>query len=646
MNASVDPTSVAILPADAPYLANLAALWAVDPVLARRIEAIDEAALHEIALAKSGDATVVVAGQDGRRIWFHSRYQPAEEAARAVPVSAFEGAYVFFLQGMGLGYTLEHVFRHASDESIICLFEPDLIMLATAMWHRDLSSAIQSGRLLIFNDADKGLVFHKLIPHVALVSAGHKVIPHAPSVQLNAAYFDRVNTWIGELGAYTDVSISTLVANGKRTAENVSRNLGWYAATPGIGRLKDAYAGKPAIIVSAGPSLRRNRHLLKDARNHACMIAVQTTFQPLLEMGIEPHFVTSLDYHTVSTRFFEKIPAKVSTQLVAEPKATSEIFEMHAGPVSLLGNDYAEAVLREMKLNRPRLASGATVAHLAFYLAEHLGCDPVIFVGQDLGFSDGLCYMPGTSYEDVWRPELSRFCTVEMKQWEMLARDRHILRRIPDWSGNPMYTEARLFTYLQQFERDFALTRRKVIDATEGGARKAGAEAMKLADALATYCQAPLADVQLPEEPLRWDRLPACIESLQKRAHEAQQVERISRETLPLLEEIRNNLTDQPRVNRAIARIDVLHAQMNECNATYELVTQLTQQSQLQRFKADLALAAARLDGIEKQRRQVDRDIGNVGSVADAAADFKGMMLSVSDELAVLHERKSKRGAR
>src|SRR5205085_7846355 len=121
------------------------------------------------------------------------------------------------------------------------------------------------------------------------------------------------------------------------------------------------------------------------------------------------------------------------------------IFDMHPGALSLVGNAYAEELLREMGPNRSCIRQGATVAHLAYYLAEHLGCDPIIFVGQDLGFSDGLCYAPGTSYEDVWRPELSRFCTVEMKQWEFIARDRPILRRIPDFEGKPMYTEERLF---------------------------------------------------------------------------------------------------------------------------------------------------------------------------------------------------------
>src|SRR5206468_3433675 len=150
-------------------------------------------------------------------------------------------------------------------------------------------------------------------------------------------------------------------------------------------------------------------------------------------------------------------------------------------------------LLAEMKLGKAKLPSGATVAHLAYYLAEFVGCNPIIFIGQDLGFSEGLCYAPGTSYEDVWRPELSRFCTLEMKQWEQIVRDRAILRKIPDHQGRPMYTEERLFTYLQQFERDFLRSSRKIIDATEGGALKRGATTMTFAHAIAEYCDSPLA---------------------------------------------------------------------------------------------------------------------------------------------------------
>ncbi len=246
------------------------------------------------------------------------------------------------------------------------------------------------------------------------------------------------------------------------------------------------------------------------------LIAVQTTLQPLLEMGCEPHFVTSLDYHEICTRFFEKLPAKIRTELVAEPKATPRVLEMMTGPVTSDRQRFrrGSAARNEGRTSRA-LTSGATVAHLAFYLAEHLGCDPIIFIGQDLGFSDGLCYTPGTSYEDVWRPELGRFCTLEMKQWEQIVRDRPILRKIPDYQGRPMYTEERLFTYLLQFERDFGKCKarnhrrhRRRSDEARVGA------VMPLADAIAKYCQTPLPEIDSDVPELRWDLLGHCRESI------------------------------------------------------------------------------------------------------------------------------------
>src|SRR5213078_893238 len=131
------------------------------------------------------------------------------------------------------------------------------------------------------------------------------------------------------------------------TAENISANLLEYVSTRSVSDLKDQYKGRPAIIVSAGPSLRKNKHLLKEADGKAVFIAVQRILQPLLEMGIEPQFVTSLDYHDISTRYSEKLPPDLKTHLVAEPKASPKIFDLYPGPVTILGNDYADRLLRE-----------------------------------------------------------------------------------------------------------------------------------------------------------------------------------------------------------------------------------------------------------------------------------------------------------
>jgi hypothetical protein len=630
MSQDADPSSRHVLPDDAPLLANLAALWATDPKLAGAIESVESLPSYALSPSKrGGDAmpTLTMTTAAGRQLQIHSRHSPADEARALVdPLNVTERA-AFAVQGFALGYHVNELFERAGADTILCVFEPDLVMLRTAFEAIDYSAMLESRRVWFFWDENsKADFFGRLTPQSPIVSMGFDTLVHGPSVQLAPEFHAQAKTWIEEFIAFCRTTMATLVINGKRTAENLAGNLPWYVATPSLSRLINRFAKKPAIIVSAGPSLRKNKHLLADAQGKAVIIAVQTTLQPLLEIGVEPQFVTSLDYHDICTRFFEKLPPNLKTELVAEPKATSKIFDLNPGPLSLLGNEFCDGLIAEMRLEKTRLPSGATVAHLAFYLAEHLGCDPIIFVGQDLGFSDGLCYAPGTSYEDVWRPELNQFCTVEMKQWEQIVRDRHILRRTTDYSGRPTYTEERLFAYLQQFERDFARSKAKVIDATEGGVMKRGAEPMKLADAIATYC-ANTIDLTCPaHDGLRFDRLPELVTCLRSRQGEAESIARISRETVPLLEQVRDRLDDQGFVNRTIAQIDGLRSEMHQLAGTYHMVMQLSQGTELKKFIADRRITAGKLDGAERQRRQVERDIDNVRSVVDAAKSFTGLM--------------------
>lgn len=642
MPASTDPSTRFILAAQSPYLKNLAALWTIDPALAERIESLDtqEQAMdspagagYRVEPSRSGMPTAAVSLQDGRSVYLHSRYEPLQEARKLAADLDVENSVAFYMLGFGLGYHVQALFSRASDESLFIVFEKDLWLLRTAFLNNDLSELIESRRVLFFTSADRTELVARLTSRAALIAIGSRQVVHPPSEQLSKPFHDQVRQAIDEFASFSRTSLNTLILNSRNTAENIARNIHWYAAAPSLARLKDRHRGVPAIIVSAGPSLRKNRHLLPGVRSRAVLIAVQTTLGPLLEMGVEPHYVTSLDYHEICTRFFERLPASLSAELVAEPKANSKILSMYPGPVSLLGNSFAEGLLRELQLAKTELTGGATVAHLAYYLAEHLGCDPIIFVGQDLGFSDGLCYTPGTRYEDVWRPELSRFCTVEMKQWEQIVRERFILRKVPGQDGQPIYTEERLFTYLQQFERDFTRTGTRIIDATEGGAAKRGTTVMKLAEAIETFCQQPLPEQTGGRPALEWGRTTTTLDCLRRRRDEAREIERVSKSTLPLLAEIREHLTDQSRVNRAIGSIDVLRARMNELGATYDLVMQMGQPAEMKRFEADRKIAAAKADGVERQRLQVSRDIDNVRGVLDAAADFQKLMDEVIDRL-------------
>jgi hypothetical protein len=89
------------------------------------------------------------------------------------------------------------------------------------------------------------------------------------------------------------------------------------------------------VIVSAGPSLERNLHLLAEpgVRERVVIVAAQTMLKPLLRKGIKPHFVCALDYHELSKRFYEGLTAEdvEGVTLVVEPKANPAILDSFPG---------------------------------------------------------------------------------------------------------------------------------------------------------------------------------------------------------------------------------------------------------------------------------------------------------------------------
>lgn len=625
MDAMTEQSQLTAAPVS-PWVENMAALWATDPDLARQIDALPNDAILPTEPAKDGARTLRVQDSAGKAVYLHSRYAPIDEARKLIDPLPLTERMSFPVLGMGLGYHVRELFSRGSDEIRVDLFEPNLQIVRTALEEVDLSKPIVEKRLKFIVTLDKGVLFTDWMQSLGPIAMGFDPVEHVPSLRVSPEFFAQAKQLIEEFKSFGKTSVNTLLLNGRRTCENLARNIPWYISSPGLGRLKNSQKDRPAIIVSAGPSLRKNKHLLPQTRGRATMIAVQTSLIQLVEMGIEPDFVTSLDYHDVSAQFFERIPKDCRTELVAEPKATPKVLGLHPGPKTILGNEYLDRILREIKLDRPKLQSGATVAHLAFYLAEYLGCNPIIFVGQDLGFSDGLYYAPGTSYDDRWRPELNRFNTWEMMHWQRIVREKHILRRVPDYKGGQTYTEQRFFTYLQQFERDFLKSDRTIIDATEGGAAKRGTTIMPLAQAIEQYCTQPLVTTPPAHEGADYSRIREARECVERRLSEANQIHQLTSETLPLLEQIQISISDQTSVNRLIAQIDPLRKQMNALGATYDLITQLTQQSEMARFAADQRILLAKADGVERQKRQLDRDIENVRHVRDAAKNFIELM--------------------
>jgi hypothetical protein len=605
-------------PADAAglYVRNMVALWRWDAQLAMAIDAVPPGLCVATELAKDGTQTARVTAE-GSAVYLYSKYRPQQDAQQWASAVQADDKYVVVVNGFGLGYHVKALFDRLPAEALIIVSEPNLGLLRTALACADYSAMLQTGRVLIFRQLDRGQLVDRLEPRSALLTSGMVFARHQPSVQMTPAFHSDFNKQITEFIAFTRTGFLTLMLNNVATCKNIANNIGRYVTTPPIDVMENAFAGYPAILVAAGPSLAKNMHLLHQAKGKAVIIAVQTMLKPLLAAGIEPDFVTSLDYNTVSTRFFEGLDEAGGTgqvHLVAESKANWNVLDVFDGTMSLIHNDFAQRLLRQAVPARKGLKAGATVAHLSFYLAEFLGCEPIILIGQDLGFVDGLYYKPGTAIHETWGVELGRFNTLETKEWERIARSKTILRKIPDIHGHPMYTEEQFFVYLQQFERDFAASRCTVIDATEGGARKEHVKLMTFADAIDRFCTRDLAAVHRPWKQWSCDvrqRLAAAEKALDDRRAAAVDMQQTCDDTVPLLEEMIAKQSDQKRMDELFVQVDRLRSKVGADSLTFEMVSHLNTINEIRRFQHDLAVKCAP-EGMERQKKQLERDIDYV----------------------------------
>lgn len=611
-------------------------LWRRDARLAQQLDELPLDEGPKMQPSKKGPTTASVVAGDGRTLFLHSRYDPRKEAADLIASVEADDAACVVLCGLGLGYLARAAFDRFVGETIVLAGEPDLYTIRDALETSDFSEEIKAGKIEFLTRPETSYLHERLRGHWASLMLGTRFVAPPISRELNAEFHSQFRQSMTDFTAYARMSVMTLVRNATVTCRNIANNMPTFVATPPIDILRRRFAGYPAILVAAGPSLAKNIDRLAELQSRAVIIAAQTTLRPLLERGIRPHFVTSLDFNELSKHFFENVEIPEDVVLVAEPKATWHVIDTYRGTslglnrkVTLVDNAFVTKCLGAAAPKRSALEAGATVMHLAFYLAEWLGCDPIILVGQDLAFSGHCYYAPGMAIHRAWGPELGRFCTLEMKEWERIARQKNIRRAVKDVDGRNIYTDEQMFTYLQQFERDFAKSASKVIDATEGGAKKAHTRAMTLEDAALEFCDRELDPRSMEYLDVKWwdpSRLAPSIDALGRRLDELAEFKRYCEETQRLLREL-VNLTGSPaEFNRRLVRVDELRTMVQQREMIHQMVRDVSQLAEFQKVAEDRKIALGNEDSAGRARRQLARDARLIDSLLEGCDVLEGIL--------------------
>jgi hypothetical protein len=281
-------------------------------------------------------------------------------------------------------------------------------------------------------------------------------------------------------------------------------NLPALARVPSITGLSGALAGRPCVLVSPGPSLSKNLGSLAALRERALIVSGTHALLALQRAGVAPHVVVCADPGDLS-RHWAGVDLTAVDAFVAGATCRPEAFAVPARrSFAFASNGATDDWIFGALGESASLATGGSVSCSQLSLALHLGCDPIVFVGQDLSFTerfyaaesldgDARVESTGAGAFQLVKPAGAAGPGTTLADGRLrFTREKPVLD-VPGWNGGTVRTTPQLKAYLDWFEAALpaATTRARIMNCTEGGARIAGAEHRTLADATASWQPQP-----------------------------------------------------------------------------------------------------------------------------------------------------------
>ena len=394
-------------------------------------------------------------------------------------------AYIVF--GVGLGHTARAL-RKLTDAPIV-IFEPDPGVLRSVL---ELGPSDLSGFDIVCSTHDLTQIWPSVFQgrRIATIinTPGYKdAFPEAQS-ELREA--------LSQLVQRSRINHATHRLRAKDWVADVLANVELLSEHPAFLALAGKYRGVPAFIVGAGPSLGKNGAQLLHAQKKGLLFAVNSSARALSRLGVEPQVLACMESIDVShllseVSFIDRVVRAFTLSAHPQTLRTGQ------GPLLPLWEGLAQLSVPLQELTGyPGLPVSGSVSTLAFALAQRLGCSPIVLVGQDLAYTDGRAYAPGTPYQDS-RVRVSRDGgSIELDWCDTLKRTHNQnghamhqtepLARTLAWGGEAEVVTSIGFNAVRHwFEGASVVLGReypdiRLVNATEGGARIDGFEEASL----------------------------------------------------------------------------------------------------------------------------------------------------------------------
>lgn len=456
---------------------NLRALRALDRELSVRVELAGRRLGFGADRLVDPEAFFTAAAPDGGRVRLHRPADPEREAEDRLEDAPLAGQTACILFGLGVGYVVRPLLERLPADAWILIIEADLDLFCRACAVQDFEPLLRRPNTRLFI-GDEAAAFHRRLGGFfgEVFVADFAMVEHRPSFRLRPAFYAFARRTFSDAVRQRRIEMSTLEKHGRRLEQNSLRNAPAVLRARDVDGLENAFAGVPAVVVGAGPSLDAALPLLREARDRVLLIAVGKALRPLLAAGCPPHAAVTLDPLPVTADYFHGVAGLENVMLLFDPDVDPAIPEDYPGPLC----SYAAGPFYTWALpwlgDRRTFPRGMTVAHQAFFFARHAGADPIAMVGVDLAFPDGRSHAANTvpTWGGTVSPQESYAC------------------RVPSVTGGEVLSAESFRAFVALFEAEIANTRARVVNCSPAGARIAGTAEEPLEAYLRRYAVRPI----------------------------------------------------------------------------------------------------------------------------------------------------------
>ncbi len=407
---------------------------------------------------------------------------------------------VLFAVGCGLGHLLNEIERRGWPTRVV-LFEPEAGLARMLFERRSWERWIADGRLALLTGPD-----YAGAPQVARTiddASGAPVVVNRAVQDARPAQTAAALDLIARLKNESAANAAARRALSSRYLLQTLGNAPRLTRESDAGRLWGAFAGVPAIVAGAGPSLDKNIHDIGAVADRAIVIACDTAARPLYSVGLSPHVIVALDPSAANACHLGALVDPGRTWLVGEASLHSSALTHFAGRTFFfkVSNHEPWPWLADVGLDRAKLEVWGSVLTGAVDLAVRMGCSPIVIAGADLAFTDGRPYCRGTSYESQWASWTASGVETYERVWQMIV-DRWPVVMDVDVHGAPARTAPHLVAFRNWIaERSTREDDRRFVNATAGGILHGGR--IEQSTALATLSSAPALAAAAVQQRLR-----------------------------------------------------------------------------------------------------------------------------------------------